>query len=152
MTVGHSGGKRSVPCPTILASLQSLRILTTALSGRQPFYVRKRETHFPRVVKMAILVQSTEDLQKKLEEAGDTLVVIDFYATWCGPCQLFKPQYEAMAELILKVDVNICEEIANEYKINVMPTIIFIRHGKELERFFGASNEKLKAALEKLTS
>ncbi|KOC69721.1 Thioredoxin, partial [Habropoda laboriosa] len=40
-----------------------------------------------------------EDLQKKLEEAGDTLVVIDFYATWCGPCQLFKPQYEAMAEV-----------------------------------------------------
>ncbi|KAH9366721.1 hypothetical protein HPB48_008778 [Haemaphysalis longicornis] len=74
-----------------------------------------------------------EDFSKKLDEAGDKLVVVDFYATWCGPCKMIEPFLKQQSEIykdqvvFLKVDVDENEEIASQYEISCMPTFLFIK-------------------------
>ncbi|XP_050450049.1 thioredoxin-2-like isoform X1 [Cataglyphis hispanica] len=101
-----------------------------------------------------VLVQNSDDLKSKLKEAGTSLVVIDFFAVWCGPCKMIGPLIEELSKemqdvIFLKVDVDECEDIAAEYEITSMPTFIFIKEGKVLETFSGANYDKLKNTVEK---
>lgn len=75
------------------------------------------------------------DLKKRLEDAGEALVVIDFFATWCGPCKIIAPQFEELSKqhssiIFLKVDVDENDEIAATYEVSSMPTFIFIKKGE----------------------
>ncbi|KAF5306564.1 hypothetical protein FQR65_LT07291 [Abscondita terminalis] len=103
---------------------------------------------------MSIPVTSMDDFMTKLKDAGDTLVVVDFYATWCGPCKMISPKLEELAGelgqsvLILKVDVDDCEDIATEYNISSMPTFIFIKNCEVVTQFSGANYDKLKQIVE----
>ncbi|XP_017466118.1 PREDICTED: thioredoxin-2-like [Rhagoletis zephyria] len=98
---------------------------------------------------MPLLIKDLTDLNNQLKEAGTKLVVIDFFATWCGPCKLIAPRLEELAKeyegkvLILKVDVDECEDIAMEYNISSMPTFVFIKDRKQINSFAGANGEKL---------
>ncbi|XP_044762662.1 thioredoxin-2 isoform X2 [Coccinella septempunctata] len=99
---------------------------------------------------MVTHIKDKADLDSKLADAGDQLVVIDFFATWCGPCKAISPKLEELAKehanvLILKVDVDECEDIAMEYNISSMPTFIFIKRKETITSFSGANYEKLKA-------
>ncbi|CAG4960582.1 unnamed protein product [Parnassius apollo] len=100
--------------------------------------------------RMSIHIKDSEDLKNKLAEAGEKLVVIDFMATWCGPCKMIGPKLDEMANemadsiVVLKVDVDECEDIATEYNINSMPTFVFVKSSKKLEEFSGANVDKLK--------
>ncbi|CAH0718431.1 unnamed protein product, partial [Brenthis ino] len=102
---------------------------------------------------MAILIRDAQDLQNRLAEAGDKLVVIDFKATWCGPCKIIGPKLDELANehvdsvVVLKVDVDDCEDIAADYDISAMPTFVFIKNGQKLEEFSGANYDKLKNTL-----
>ncbi|KAF7383020.1 hypothetical protein HZH68_014869 [Vespula germanica] len=105
------------------------------------------------MVKTVEHVQSYADLEERLEKAGSTLVVIDFYATWCGPCKAIGPKIEELAKetedvIFLKVDVEECEDIVNEYKITNMPTFVFIKEGKILETFSGANYDLLLSTIQ----
>ncbi|XP_035727552.1 thioredoxin-2-like [Vespa mandarinia] len=98
-------------------------------------------------------VQDYADLERKLEKAGSTLVVIDFYAIWCGPCKAIGPKIEELAKeredvIFLKVNVEECEDIVNKYKITNMPTFVFIKEGKVLETFSGANYELLLSTIQ----
>lgn len=78
------------------------------------------------------------------------LFVIDFTATWCGPCKMIAPFFEEMsvefgdACFFAKVDVDEGAEIAQAYSVMSMPTFLFIKDGKIVDRFSGASVEKLR--------
>ncbi|KAG1667252.1 Thioredoxin-2 [Nymphon striatum] len=77
-----------------------------------------------------------DDLKNQLEKAADNLVVIDFYATWCGPCKIIGPKFAAMHEqfptaIFLKVDVDQFEDVAEAHDIDVMPTFVFLKSGKK---------------------
>lgn len=103
---------------------------------------------------MVLQIQDADDLKQKLESAGDKLVVIDFFATWCGPCKMIAPKVDELSKemtdvVFLKVDVDECESIAGEYEITSMPTFIFIKNGKVLETFSGANYDKLKSTIQK---
>jgi len=104
---------------------------------------------------MASLIRDRAELDQKLEEAGEKLVVIDFYATWCGPCKLISPKLEELAQqyasqaAVFKVDVDICEDLANEYNITLMPTFVFLRNKNVVEVFSGSNTQKLVESLEK---
>eukprot|EP00397_Hematodinium_sp_SG-2012_P066320 GEMP01098998.1.p2 GENE.GEMP01098998.1~~GEMP01098998.1.p2 ORF type:complete len:106 (+),score=12.45 GEMP01098998.1:47-364(+) len=99
-------------------------------------------------------VEDKADFDKQLADAGAKLVIIDFYATWCGPCKVIAPKLEAMNEemtdvVFLKVDVDDCEEVAMEYQISCMPTFVFIKSGEKVDSFSGASEERIREYLTK---
>jgi len=100
-------------------------------------------------------VASSTDLKTKLAEAGSNLVVIDFFATWCGPCKMISPKVEELAKenpdvVFLKVDIDECDDIATEYEVQSMPTFIFIKNSAKIDGFSGANYEKLKETVQKL--
>lgn len=107
---------------------------------------------------MVYQVKDKADFQNQVTAAGDKLVVVDFYATWCGPCKMIAPklselssQYEDKA-VVLKVDVDECEDIAVEYNVSSMPTFVFIKNGNVVKIFSGASADKLSASFAELTA
>lgn len=99
---------------------------------------------------MASTVKDESDFKSKLVEAGDKLVVVDFYADWCNLCKSIAPQVEDMAKkmkdvVFVKVDINECESVAMDYSVSVLPTIVFIKKGEKLESLEGSKNvPKLK--------
>ena len=85
----------------------------------------------------------------------ENLVVVDFTATWCGPCQQIAPFYEEFASkngdvVFLKVDVDENEETAEACGVQGMPTFQFYRGGEKIDEFTGASETKLIEYVEKL--
>lgn len=74
---------------------------------------------------------------------SDKKVLIDFYATWCGPCQVLSPIIEEVASetsdiKFVKIDIDENEELAEEYGVVYIPTLVVIENGKETKRSVGA--------------
>ncbi|KAF8411619.1 hypothetical protein HHK36_004176 [Tetracentron sinense] len=75
---------------------------------------------------------------------SDKPVLVDFYATWCGPCQFMAPVLnEVSVSLkdkiqVVKIDTEKYPSIADQYKIEALPTFIIFRDGKPCDRFEGA--------------
>ncbi|KAH8329391.1 hypothetical protein KR074_009663, partial [Drosophila pseudoananassae] len=90
------------------------------------------------------------DLDSQLTKAGSKLVVVDFFATWCGPCKMISPKLGELATqyadhiVVVKVDVDECEDIAMEYEVSSMPTFLFIKNGSKVEMFSGANATRLE--------
>ena len=78
-------------------------------------------------------------------------VLVDFWATWCGPCRRQAPIVEELAEegyAVGKVDVDQEMGLAQEYKVMSIPTLIIFKGGKEVKRLVGlTSKEALEALL-----
>ncbi|MBD3195162.1 MAG: thioredoxin [Candidatus Lokiarchaeota archaeon] len=99
------------------------------------------------------------DFQNLINEYSDKIIVIDFSATWCGPCKAFAPIFETLQKeysknfIFGKVDVDENPSTAQKYKISGVPTTIFIKNGKLLNKVVGASNyNAMKNILEKFKS
>ena len=79
-------------------------------------------------------------------------VLIDFWATWCGPCMRQGPIVEELAEegyAVGKVDVDQNMELAQQFRVVSIPTLILFKNGAEVQRFVGlTSKEDLKNAME----
>ena len=75
------------------------------------------------------------------ELVGEGRVLIDFFATWCGPCKMLSLVIEKFDKKntipIIKVDVDECEEVASKYRIFSVPTLIIFENGKEIKRKTG---------------
>lgn len=104
---------------------------------------------------MSVLhITSQEDFNEKILKA-DKPVLVDFFATWCGPCKMVAPELDAVAEdlagkaLIAKVDVDEQAQLASQYRVMGVPTLIVMKNGQELNRIVGYRPRKdLAAALE----
>ena len=74
----------------------------------------------------------------------ERLVIVDFWATWCGPCRMLSPlldEVEAEMEdkiVVVKVNVDDADEIAMRYRIMSIPTLIFFKDGQMVDRTVGA--------------
>lgn len=74
---------------------------------------------------------------------GDQPVLVDFYATWCGPCKAMAPTIESLGKelsgkaRVLKIDVDKNEAVANQYRIQSVPTLIIFKKGEVLWRASG---------------
>lgn len=79
-------------------------------------------------------------------------VLVDFWATWCGPCRRQAPIVEELAEegyAVGKIDVDEQPGLAQQYRIMSIPTLVVFKGGKEAERFVGlTSKDVLRNALE----
>lgn len=74
---------------------------------------------------------------------GDQPVLVDFYATWCGPCKAMAPTIESLGKelvgkaRVLKIDVDKNEAVANQYRIQSVPTLIIFKKGEVVWRTAG---------------
>eukprot|EP00818_Percolomonas_sp_WS_P001776 CAMPEP_0117437752 /NCGR_PEP_ID=MMETSP0759-20121206/1694_1 /TAXON_ID=63605 /ORGANISM="Percolomonas cosmopolitus, Strain WS" /LENGTH=106 /DNA_ID=CAMNT_0005229411 /DNA_START=70 /DNA_END=390 /DNA_ORIENTATION=- len=106
---------------------------------------------------MVTEIKSKSQLDKILNE--NERVVIDFWASWCGPCVSIMP---AVVELSTKhtgvtfVKVNVDEEsvadIVEKYEVEAMPTFVFIRNGQVETKVVGANKDKLTKTVETLAA
>jgi thioredoxin 1 len=81
-------------------------------------------------------------------------VIIDFTATWCGPCKMIGPVFVDLAEdagnlTFIKVDVDAAEDISSKCGISAMPTFQVWKDGKKIDELVGASKDKLAALVAK---
>ncbi|KAK8941172.1 Thioredoxin H2-2 [Platanthera zijinensis] len=98
---------------------------------------------------------------------SDKLLVIDFSATWCGPCRIIEPAFKALAARFaqasfVKIDVDELsvrwliethgadQEVAQLWKVQAMPTFVFVKGGKEVSRILGARKDELESTVASL--
>lgn len=101
-------------------------------------------------------------LNSKSEFENDILntnlpAMVDFFATWCGPCKMLSPVIDEIASemegkaVVAKVDSDQLGELCVDYSIKLLPTLVFFKDGKEVDRIVGmADKEDIIAKLNSL--
>jgi len=80
------------------------------------------------------------------------LVLVDFWAAWCGPCKMMGPVINDVAEeagdqaTIAKLNVDHNQDLAQRYKVRSIPTLILFKDGKEINRYVGVKQKKFLLA------
>ncbi|KAI3643306.1 hypothetical protein MP228_012861 [Amoeboaphelidium protococcarum] len=92
-----------------------------------------------------IEVSDSAAFQKVLK--SDSLVLVDFYANWCGPCKMLTPVLTKVVNnqsgvTMIKVDVDAVSDVAQEYRISSLPTVVAMKNGSEVGRFIGLKDEQ----------
>lgn len=101
---------------------------------------------------MAIIDLTKENFQAEITKS-DKPVLVDFWAVWCGPCQMMAPiLHELEAEMpdvqIGKVNVDEQMDLTRQFRVVSIPTLIIFKNGQEVQRMVGVtSKEELKDAL-----
>jgi thioredoxin 1 len=83
------------------------------------------------------------------------LVLIDFFATWCGPCKTVAPYFEQLSQTFqavkfLKADVDEFDDEGSGLNVNVLPTFIFVRDGQIIQKIEGADLNRVMKVLGEL--
>ncbi|WOO86971.1 thioredoxin [Mollicutes bacterium LVI A0039] len=97
---------------------------------------------------MSITYATNENFEELIESG---VTIVDFYADWCGPCQMISPELEKLVELIdenqhiVKVNIDEAPEIAGKYAVMSIPTIIKFKDGNQVDKRVGVTTaEELK--------
>lgn len=104
-----------------------------------------------------IHVENSTDLNEILN--SNNFTILKFSAEWCGPCKRISPLFEQLSKdekyssvHFSEVDVDAAQDICREYEIEGLPTFILFSHNKELSRFSGANENKLRHTLDSVLS
>ncbi|CAA9391202.1 Thioredoxin [uncultured Microcoleus sp.] len=80
---------------------------------------------------------------EELLSGSDLPVLVDFYATWCGPCQMMAPILEEVSGqmkdklMVVKIDTDKYEDLASQHHIYALPTLVLFKNGAEVDRIEG---------------
>ncbi|CAF0972723.1 unnamed protein product [Adineta ricciae] len=145
----------------------SARGLQTVVRNVQNLWLinnrRQFQTSALRLADNVIHVKDDADFQKRVLQSKNPFVV-DFYATWCGPCKVLEPRLEKVVTdhnkktkgdkdvKLAKVDIDQLEQLSGKYNVQAVPTVIAIKNGKEISRFTGAADEnRIQKMLDQLS-
>ncbi|ONH75648.1 Thioredoxin-1 [Pichia kudriavzevii] len=86
---------------------------------------------------------------------ADKLVVVDFFAVWCGPCKMIAPMLEKFSQqysnvAFYKVDVDELPSVAQSQEVTSMPTLLFFKSGELVGKVIGANPAAIKQTIDKL--
>lgn len=105
---------------------------------------------------MEVLIMKIVNTQEFNELMNEKAVLVDFFATWCGPCKMLSPVLESVAEkmkdkvTIVKVDVDRSPDLAAKFGVMSVPTMIMFKNGRQVDAFSGYMPEaNLMANIEK---
>ena len=95
------------------------------------------------------VINSAEEFKTALESHPGKLIIVDYHATWCGPCIAIKSKIHELAEsnrdcIFLSVDVDDNEDITAENDVSAMPTFHFIRDGETIDQVVGANADEVE--------
>lgn len=95
-----------------------------------------------------INVSTKEEFLAELNKHAGKQVLVDFWASWCGPCRMIAPVLQKIEEenedvILLKIDVDANSELANAYKVQSIPTLMFFKDGTpNASPIIGVANEE----------
>ncbi|KAF4624656.1 hypothetical protein G7Y89_g13515 [Cudoniella acicularis] len=100
-------------------------------------------------------MQEIKSLSQFNKAKANALLIIDFYAVWCGPCKAISPAFEKLAKqhegstsiIFAKVDVDKAKDVAQECGISAMPTFQFFKHGTKVDEVKGADVQQLNTKI-----
>jgi len=101
-------------------------------------------------LKTHVCSTNSEAVFKALTSSGP--VVVDFFATWCGPCKAVAPKIGQLSEKyenvrFIQVDVDKVRSVAQQMQVTAMPTFVFMKDGKEVQRVRGADPRAVEKAI-----
>ena len=91
---------------------------------------------------MAVLHLTKENFESEVLKS-DKKVLVDFWATWCGPCKMLAPVFQEVANEFegkadfYKIDIDASLDIARQFSVSTVPTVIIFRNGEPIERLVG---------------
>ncbi len=96
--------------------------------------------------KMSVLEFTSSDFEKEVLQS-EKPVLVDFYADWCGPCKMLAPIVDEIAEenqdiKVCRINIDENQDLAVEYGIMSIPTLVVIKNGKEVSRTVGVVGKK----------
>ncbi|VDM21429.1 unnamed protein product [Wuchereria bancrofti] len=133
----------SFPIRLIKLSLQGLRI-NNGLTLKNSVLFRR----FCNDESLAVIfnIEGEEDFTEKVVNSS-VPVLVDFYADWCGPCKMLGPRIEAKVVgregniRLAKVNVDYAADVAMDYDVNAVPTVVAVKSGQVVARFEGVKTD-----------
>ncbi|KAL5106324.1 Thioredoxin H-type 2 [Taenia crassiceps] len=100
-------------------------------------------------------INDEDDMESLKKMSHECLVIVDFFATWCGPCKSVKVAYEKLAEQetsvkFAKLDIDIYEDAPSDYSIVAMPTFMAFKNGEMVDSVIGPHIEQVKQMVARL--
>lgn len=117
-----------------------LYVLIAILMGLTLYGLKTNDTPDSNKEKAVIVLLNESNFK---EETASGIVLVDFYADWCAPCKAIAPILENLTDVkVGKVDIEVEQKLASDYKVSAIPLLIFFKDGEEMSRLTGLHKQE----------